>query len=51
MYPAVTYEDSNGYLRMSYQKMNSILVEGVKQQQNLINTISQDIKYLSDILK
>jgi hypothetical protein len=51
IYPTITYEDNNGYLRMSYQKMNAILVEGVKQQQELIDTISQDIKYLSDILK
>jgi hypothetical protein len=51
MYPPLTYQDSEGYYRMSYQKMNAILVEGVKEQQALIDNISEDIKYLSSILK
>jgi hypothetical protein len=51
MYPSVTYQDTEGYYRMSYQKMNAILVEGVKEQQVFIDKISEDIKYLSSILK
>jgi hypothetical protein len=50
-YPQLVTEDSQGYYRLSYQKMNAILVEGVKEQQGLIDQITEDIKYLSNILK
>ena len=51
IYPQLVNEDSQGYYRLSYAKMNAILVEGVKEQQILIDKITDDIKYLSNIIK
>jgi hypothetical protein len=50
-YPQLVTEDGGGFHRLSYEKMNSILVEGIKEQQSLIDKISEDITYLSNIVK
>ena len=48
MYPLVVFKDANGYLKMDYYKLNAVLVEGIKEQQYLIDQIAVDINYLSD---
>jgi hypothetical protein len=40
-------ERPDGYLGMNYNKLNAILVEGIKEQQETLDQINIDIHYLS----
>jgi hypothetical protein len=46
-YPEVITIRPDGYLGMDYNKINAILVEGIKEHQELLDQINIDIQYLS----
>ena len=50
IYPELVFRRTDGYLTISYEKLNAILIEGVKEQQEMINEIDADIKYLKEKL-
>ena len=50
IYPELVYRRTDGYLSISYQKLNAILIQGVKEQQEMINEIDSDINYLKEKL-
>ena len=50
IYPELVYRRNDGYLSIYYEKLNAILIEAVKEQQEMIDEIDTDIKYLKEKL-
>jgi hypothetical protein len=50
-YPEVVELMTSGYYRINYPKLNAVLVEGIKEQQVLIEDIEQQIIELENKLK
>ena len=49
-YPEVVELGSNGYYRLDYTKLNSVLVEAIKEQQLFIEDIDKELEYIESIL-
>jgi secreted Zn-dependent insulinase-like peptidase len=49
-YPEVVELGSNGYYRLDYTKLNSVLVEAIKEQQLFIDDIDKEIEYIESKL-
>ena len=45
-YPEVVELGSNGYYRLNYSKLNSVLVEAIKEQQLFIEDIDKELEYI-----
>jgi secreted Zn-dependent insulinase-like peptidase len=50
-YPEVVELGSNGYYRLDYTKLNSVLVEAIKEQQLFIEDIDKELEYIESKLK
>jgi secreted Zn-dependent insulinase-like peptidase len=50
-YPEVVELGSNGYYRLDYTKLNSVLVEAIKEQQLFIDDIDKELEYIESKLK
>jgi hypothetical protein len=50
IYPEVVEVDSDGYYYIIYSELNSVLVEGIKEQQVFIEELEQTITRLENIL-
>jgi len=51
IYPEFVYRRGDGYLSIHYQKLNAVIIQGIKEQQELINDIDADIIHLKSILE
>ena len=49
-YPEVVELGSNGYYRLNYSKLNSVLVEAIKEQQLFIEDIDKELEYIESKL-
>ena len=49
-YPEVVELGSNGYYRLDYTKLNSVLVEAIKEQQLFIDSIDKELEYIESKL-
>jgi secreted Zn-dependent insulinase-like peptidase len=49
-YPEVVELGSNGYYRLDYTKLNSVLVEAIKEQQLFIDNIDKELEYIESKL-
>jgi hypothetical protein len=49
-YPEVVELGSNGYYRLNYTKLNSVLVEAIKEQQLFIEDIDKELEYIESNL-
>jgi hypothetical protein len=49
-YPEVVELGSNGYYRLDYTKLNSVLVEAIKEQQLFIEDIDKELEYIESKL-
>jgi hypothetical protein len=49
-YPEVVELGSNGYYRIDYTKLNSVLVEAIKEQQLFIDDIDKELEFLESKL-
>ena len=49
-YPEVVELGSNGYYRLDYTKLNSVLVEAIKEQQLFIEDIDKELEYIESNL-
>ena len=49
-YPEVVELGSNGYYRLNYVKLNSVLVEAIKEQQLFIEDIDKELEYIESKL-
>jgi hypothetical protein len=47
VYPQLVYTDKEGYKRVDYSKLTAVLIEAVKEQQNLIESQNQKIDELT----
>ena len=50
IYPQLVYRRLDGYLSIYYDKLNAVLIEGVKEQQEMIEEIDSEIKYIREKL-
>jgi hypothetical protein len=50
IYPEVVHVDNDGYYYIIYNELNSVLVEGIKEQQVFIEELEQTITRLENIL-
>ena len=50
-YPEVVELGSNGYYSLNYTKLNSVLVEAIKEQQLFIEDIDKELEYIESKLK
>jgi hypothetical protein len=50
IYPEVVHVDSSGFYYIVYNELNSVLVEGIKEQQVFIEELEQTITRLENIL-
>jgi hypothetical protein len=48
--PEVVRERADGYLALDYQKITGLLVEGIKEQQNEIDTLKEEIESLKSLV-
>ena len=51
IYPEFVYRRGDGYLSIHYQKLNAVIIQGIKEQQELINDIDADIIHLKSVLE
>ena len=49
-YPEVVELGSNGYYRIDYTKLNSVLVEAIKEQQLFIDDIDKELEFIQSKL-
>jgi sucrose-6-phosphate hydrolase SacC (GH32 family) len=49
-YPEVVELGGNGYYRINYAKLNSVLVEAIKEQQLFIEDIDKELEYIESKL-
>jgi hypothetical protein len=51
IYPEFVYRRGDGYLGIVYGKINAVLIQGIKEQQALIDDIDADIEHLKSVLE
>ena len=49
-YPEVVELGNNGYYRIDYTKLNSVLVEAIKEQQLFIEDIDKELEFIESKL-
>ena len=49
-YPETVNMNANGYYSIDYQKLNAVLVEGIKQQEVFIEDIDKQLEYIESKL-
>ena len=49
-YPEAVKMNDDGYYSIDYEKLNAVLVEGIKQQEVFIEDIDKELKYIESKL-
>jgi hypothetical protein len=49
-YPQMVYQRGNGYYGINYEKLNAVLIESVKEQNDMISIIEEKINLLKSKL-
>jgi len=48
-FPEVLITDNSGYLRVNYDELIPVIIEAIKEQQNIIDTLNEQINHLTSI--